>query len=55
MRLGFQLVLGFLLMVGLAAYFVMRVFVADVKPGVRQAMEATLVDAANVLAVMLSR
>jgi two-component system, OmpR family, sensor histidine kinase CreC len=52
MRLGVRLLLGFFLMVGLAAYFVMRVFVADVKPGVRQAMEATLVDAANVLAVM---
>lgn len=52
MRLGLQLLLGCLLMVGLAAYFVVRVFVADVKPGVRQAMEATLVDAANVLAVM---
>ncbi len=52
MRLGLRLLLGFLLMVGLAAYFVVRVFVADVKPGVRQAMEATLIDAANVLAVM---
>jgi two-component system sensor histidine kinase CreC len=30
----------------------MRVFVNEVKPGVRQAMESTLVDAANVLAVM---
>lgn len=52
MRLGLRLLLGFLLMVGMAAYFVVRVFVADVKPGVRQAMEATLIDAANVLAVM---
>ncbi|MET0583131.1 MAG: two-component system sensor histidine kinase CreC, partial [Pseudoxanthomonas sp.] len=33
-------------------FFVMRVFVNEVKPGVRQAMESTLVDAANVLAVM---
>jgi two-component system, OmpR family, sensor histidine kinase CreC len=52
MRLGVRLFLGFFLIVGLAAFFVMRVFVNEVKPGVRQAMESTLVDAANVLAVM---
>jgi len=50
MRLGLKLFLGFFLIVGLAAFFVMRVFVEEVKPGVRQAMESTLVDAANVLA-----
>ncbi|GAB3055616.1 two-component system sensor histidine kinase CreC [Stenotrophomonas tumulicola] len=52
MRLGLKLFLGFFLIVGLAAFFVMRVFVDEVKPGVRQAMESTLVDAANVLAEM---
>ena len=52
MRLGMRLFLGFFLIVGVAAFFVMRVFVNEVKPGVRQAMESTLVDAANVLAVM---
>ncbi|MEE7548692.1 two-component system sensor histidine kinase CreC, partial [Xanthomonas sp. Kuri4-1] len=52
MRLGLKLFLGFFLIVGLAAFFVMRVFVDEVKPGVRQAMEATLVDAANMLAEM---
>ncbi|MCD0280018.1 two-component system sensor histidine kinase CreC [Xanthomonas melonis] len=52
MRLGLKLFLGFFLIVGLAAFFVMRVFVNEVKPGVRQAMESTLVDAANVLAEM---
>jgi len=46
------LFLGFFLITGLAAFFVMRVFVGEVKPGVRQAMESTLVDTANVLAVM---
>ncbi|MBG3851800.1 two-component system sensor histidine kinase CreC [Xanthomonas sp. WHRI 8391] len=54
MRLGLKLFLGFFLIVGLAAFFVMRVFVNEVKPGVRQAMESTLVDAANVLAEMAS-
>ena len=52
MRLGLRLFLGFFLIVGLAAFFVMRVFVDEVKPGVRQAMESTLVDTANVLASM---
>ncbi|MDR1074849.1 MAG: two-component system sensor histidine kinase CreC [Xanthomonadaceae bacterium] len=52
MRLGLRLFLGFFLIVGLAAFFVMRVFVNEVKPGVRQAMESTLVDTANVLAVI---
>ena len=52
MRLGLKLFLGFFLIVGLAAFFVMRIFVDEVKPGVRQAMESTLVDAANVLAEM---
>jgi len=51
-RIGLRLFLGFFLIVGLAAFFVMRVFVNEIKPGVRQAMESTLVDAANVLAVM---
>ncbi|TWH16552.1 two-component system sensor histidine kinase CreC [Pseudoxanthomonas taiwanensis] len=52
MRLGLRLFLGFFLIVGLAAFFVLRVFVDEVKPGVRQAMESTLVDTANALAVM---
>ena len=52
MRIGLRLFIAFFLIVGLAAFFVMRVFVNEVKPGVRQAMESTLVDAANVLAVM---
>lgn len=50
MRLGLRLFLGVFLIVGIAAFFVMRVFVGEVKPGVRQAMEATLADTANVLA-----
>lgn len=52
MRLGLRLFVGFFLIVGLAAFFVMRVFVNEVKPGVRQAVESTLIDAANVLAAM---
>ena len=50
MRIGLRIFLGYFLIVGLAGFFVMRVFVVEVKPGVRQAMEDTLVDSANVLA-----
>lgn len=52
MGIGVRLFLGFFLIVGLAAFFVMRVFVNEVKPGVRQAMESSLVDTAHVLAVL---
>lgn len=50
MRLGLRLFLGVFLIVGIAAFFVMRVFVDEVKPGVRQAMESSLADTAAVLA-----
>jgi len=49
-RLGLRLFLGVFLIVGVAAFFVMRVFVDEVKPGVRQAMESSLADTAAVLA-----
>ena len=50
MRIGTRVFLGYFLIVGLAGFFVMRVFVEEVKPGVRQAMEDTLVDTANAMA-----
>jgi len=50
MKIGLRIFLGYFLIVGLAGFFVMRVFVNEVKPGVRQAMEDTLVDTANALA-----
>jgi len=49
-RIGLRIFLGYFLIVALAALLLMRVFVAEVKPGVRQSMEDTLVDTANVLA-----
>lgn len=54
MRLGIRLFFGVFLIVGVAAFFVMRVFVDEVKPGVRQAMESSLVDTATVLAELAS-
>lgn len=50
MKIGLRILLGYFLIVGLAALLVARVFVQEVKPGVRQAMEDTLVDTAYVLA-----
>ncbi len=50
MRIGLRLLLGFFLIVGLALFVVLRVFVEEVKPGTRQAMEDSLVDAAYTLA-----
>ncbi len=54
MKIGLRIFLGYFLIVALAAILLARVFVAEVKPGVRQAMEDTLVDTANVLAELAS-
>ena len=50
MHLGLRLLFGFLAITGLAAYFVLRVFVGEVEPSTKQAMEDLLVDTANLLA-----
>ena len=52
MKISLKIFLGYFLLVGLAAWFVLTIFVDEVKPGVRQAMEDTLVDTANVLAAL---
>jgi len=50
MNISIRLLLGYFLIVGLAAWFVLNVFTDEVKPGVRQTMEDTLVDTAHLLA-----
>ncbi len=50
MRIGTRILLGYLAVVLLGALLVTEVFVAQVKPGVRQTSEAALVDTANLLA-----
>ncbi len=50
MRIGLRVFLGYFAIVALAALLLARVFVAEVKPGVRQAMEDTLAETANLLA-----
>ncbi len=54
MKIGLRVLLGYFLIVALAALLVGRVFVEQVKPGVRQAMEDTLIDSANMLAELAS-
>lgn len=49
-NISLKIFLGYFLLVGLAAWFVLTIFVDEVKPGVRQAMEDTLVDTASILA-----
>ena len=50
MKISLRILLGYFLIVGLAAWFVLNIFMDEVKPGVRQAMEDTLIDTAHVLA-----
>lgn len=50
MNIAIRLFLGYFLIVGVAAWFVVNIFAREVEPGVRQATEDTLVDSANLLA-----
>ena len=54
MRIPLQVAAGYFLIVGLAGWFVLDVFVDQVKPGVRNTMEDTLVDSANLVAEMVA-
>jgi len=53
-NIALRIFLGYFAIVAIAAALLAQVFVAEVKPGVRQAMEDTLVDTANVLAELAS-
>ena len=46
MRIALRLMFGFFLVMGLALFVVLRVFLGEVEPGTRLAMEDSLVDAA---------
>lgn len=54
MRLGIRLLFAFFLINGLAAFFVLRVFMAEIKPSVRKVTEDTLVETAYLLANLAS-
>jgi two-component system sensor histidine kinase CreC len=51
-RIGLRLLLGVFLVLAITALVVLRVFVEEVKPGTRQAMEDTLLDAAYAFAAL---
>jgi len=50
MHLGLRLLFGFFVVTGIAAYFVLRVFVAEIRPSARDVTEDVLIDSANLLA-----
>ncbi|MEG0148866.1 MAG: two-component system sensor histidine kinase CreC [Comamonas sp.] len=54
MRLGLRLFFAFFLINGLAAFFVLRVFMVEIRPSVRKVTEDTLVEAAYALAALAS-
>jgi two-component system sensor histidine kinase CreC len=54
MKIGLRILLGYCLVVGLAAWFLLAVFVQQVKPGVRLTQEDTLVNTANLLATLVA-
>lgn len=55
MNLSLRLLVGYFLIVGLAAWFVLNIFSEEVRPGVRQSMEETLVDTAHLLAELAAQ
>lgn len=54
-RLSLKLFSVFFLIVALTGYFVINVFITEIKPGVRSATENTLIDTANLLAQIASQ
>lgn len=52
MRISLRFLLFFFLLVAIIGYFILNIFVQEIKPGIRQATEDTLVDTANVLATL---
>ncbi len=53
MRLGIRIFLVYFLFVGLTGYFILSTVREEIRPGVRQSTEETLVDTANLLAEIL--
>ncbi|MFC6296869.1 two-component system sensor histidine kinase CreC [Pseudomonas sp. CCM 7893] len=55
MRLGIRFFLVYALFIGLTGYFVLNTVMKEIRPGVRQSTEETLVDTANLLAEVLRK
>jgi two-component system sensor histidine kinase CreC len=54
MKIGLRILLGYFLVVGLAGWFLLAVFMQEVKPGVRATQEDALVDTAYLLAALVA-
>lgn len=54
MRIGLQLLLGYVLVAMLACYLVFTIFLQEVKPTVRRATEGMLIDTASLLATIVA-
>ena len=55
MNISVRLFIGYFLVVGLAAWFVLDIVTHETEPGIRQATEETLVDTAHVLAELAAQ
>ena len=53
MSLGLRIFLVYVLFIGLTGYFVLNTVMEEIRPGVRQSTEETLVDTANLMAEIL--
>ncbi|WP_065261887.1 two-component system sensor histidine kinase CreC [Pseudomonas bananamidigenes] len=53
MPLGLRIFLVYVLFIGLTGYFVLNTVMEEIRPGVRQSTEETLVDTANLMAEIL--
>ncbi|MBT2297111.1 two-component system sensor histidine kinase CreC [Pseudomonas fluorescens] len=53
MSLGIRIFLVYVLFIGLTGYFVLSTVMEEIRPGVRQSTEETLVDTANLMAEIL--
>ena len=54
MKIGLRILLGYLLIVGIGAWFLLAVFAQQVKPGVRSTLEDSLADTAWLLASLVA-
>jgi two-component system sensor histidine kinase CreC len=55
MSLNLRIFLAYFLIVGVAAYLLLNVFMSELKPGMRQSTEDTLVDMSNLLAEVITQ
>jgi two-component system, OmpR family, sensor histidine kinase CreC len=53
-KLGIRLLFAFFVLNGILAFFILRVFTAEIKPSVREVMEDMMIDTANILAELAS-